>query len=238
MTTRPVIEPYGVVDALDTIANLLVISNSTQSMLFNVVDVQFSTAIQLQRDMLAKLNDILTKLNHVEVDSYVNVRIVDELGALALPATIATGLLVSAVVSGPVPITSTGTLSVNVVNTPDVVISGVPSVNVANVPIAVNVTNTPNVAVVGTVDVAGTVDAQTRLYDSHNDTWDRALGWKVAHTTHQEGGGVGKVTDSIPGLVAINAIGGSDLSLSSTLSMATTANALVGVGTAIDVKSV
>jgi len=52
---------------------------------------------------------IYAKLSHVEIDSYVNVRVVDEFGVDPLPATVATGLLVSAFANG--------TFDVNVLNT-------------------------------------------------------------------------------------------------------------------------
>lgn len=48
-----------------------------------------------------KLSDIYDRLHHVEVDSYVNVRVMDITGELPLPASEVSGLLVSAYAAGP-----------------------------------------------------------------------------------------------------------------------------------------
>jgi hypothetical protein len=50
-------------------------------------------------------------LKHVEVDSYVNVRVVDDLGVIPIPATALTGLLVSAFAGGTVPVNIQGVVT-------------------------------------------------------------------------------------------------------------------------------
>lgn len=71
--------------------------------------------IQGINDKLTHVSDqldlIYARLEHVKVDSFVNVRIMDDLGALPVPATIATGLLVSA-------FASEDALPVSIVGTP------------------------------------------------------------------------------------------------------------------------
>lgn len=57
------------------------------------------------------LESIYTRLHDVIIDSFVNVRVMDEFGALPITATAGTGLLVSAFASAP-------TIDVNVINSP------------------------------------------------------------------------------------------------------------------------
>ncbi len=57
--------------------------------------------VALQTTANTTLTNIYDRLEHVKVDSFVNVRVVDELGELPLPATTLTGLLVSFVADTP-----------------------------------------------------------------------------------------------------------------------------------------
>jgi len=144
----------------------------------------FASSLQLLGQINDNLNtvnthlvDIFDRLHHVEVDSYVNVRIMDELGDLPIPSTIATGLLVS-VFAGEVPTVNVGTVggtvliagNVNVTSftstTPipiegHVLVDNFPAtqqiagnVNVTNNPLAVSIVGTPAVSISGTPTVS------------------------------------------------------------------------------------
>lgn len=70
------------------------------------------------------LTSIYDRLEHVKVDSFVNVRVMDDLGALPIPSTELTGLLVSAYASGtPAPVAVVGTVPVTVDGTVPVTVT-------------------------------------------------------------------------------------------------------------------
>lgn len=101
---------------------------------------QLVTLVTTSNDRLQQLitasNDIYARLEHVKVDSYVNVRVMDDTGEFPVLSTVA-GLQVLAIPGGNFPVVG-GPFDVNVTNSPDV-----------------NVTNT--VAVSGNVGINGTV---------------------------------------------------------------------------------
>jgi hypothetical protein len=128
----PVVYPLGVNDKLDTLASKL-----------DTLAGKLDTIAGLLGPAGTNLYD---RLQHVKVDSFVNVRVMDALGLDPIPSTVGTGLLVSAFVGAGVQ------HHVIVDNAPHVVVdSG--SVDVANVPHTI-VDNT--VSVIGSVGVNNT----------------------------------------------------------------------------------
>lgn len=125
------------------------------------------------------LTDIKNGLEHVKIDSFVDVRVMDELGDLPIPSTVATGLLVSAFASGG------PTLSVDVINpylnvvvnnssgTGAIPASSIDGLKTYNPSVQrVEVTAQP-IAVSGTVNVGNVVDVSGSSVTIANTISDR-----------------------------------------------------------------
>jgi hypothetical protein len=164
----------------------------------------------------SNLQLIYERLEHVEIDSFVNVRVMDETGELPLPATEVTGLLVSAfatpvvqhviVDSGNVGVSGTPANPVYVATTPfePFVIDSSTPVNVnlvSPIPLpieghvvvdsgSINVNNSPLV-------VSGTVNSNSYLTNVENSGWEPALGYHPSTVSWL--GVSGDVTTSVGG---------------------------------------
>lgn len=145
--------------------------------------------------MLGKLENIYVRLHDVKIDSYVDVRVLDDLGALPIPATVATGLLVSAFASEADPIHAivTGTVNAHVLDMPDVtigndpltvhvdnpvnsvIVTSLPNVTVSNDSLTVHVDNT-SLTVTGSVAVTGSVSSHNYVKEVASGNWSPALG--------------------------------------------------------------
>jgi len=162
-----------------------------------------------------KLDSIYSRLEHIKVDSFVNVRVMDEFGITAIPATVLTGLLVSGFVAG-------GPLDVKVVN--DALSPGVLKVNVINdaafpvevgngvgFPLHVQLTPSPTHVIVdsGSIVVSGvphvvvddgTISARAQVFcnnvvsGSGLPGWESLLGHRVQVVQAYETGGTAPVT--------------------------------------------
>lgn len=122
-----------------------------------------------------KLTDIYNRLEHVKVDSYVNVRIMDSEGALPLEADVLSGLLVKAAFSFP----PGDSLPVSIVGQPietklvDVTATSSLPVNLVE---AFDSLEYAPVLVTNTVTVDGAVDARNQVFNVNHSAWDRQLG--------------------------------------------------------------
>lgn len=184
----------------------------TPSILSVLQEIAANTAATSTKldEVITRLGQVYDRLEHVKVDSYVNVRVVDELGIAPVPCTEATGLLVSAVLATedalPVAVVNPF-LSVHVDNVPHVEVDGIVYVDVNNVA-HVNVDNIPHVVVDNTVAVSGDVYADLRLKNAFSGLWQDALGFGVTETLYWK--------DSTPyigtqsGVVTMSAVGGNN----------------------------
>jgi hypothetical protein len=166
----------------------------------------------------SNLQLIYERLEHVEIDSFVNVRVMDETGDLPIPSTIATGLLVSAfagpgvqhviVDSGNVGVSGTPANPVYVATTPFE-----PFVIDSSTPVNVNVFSPIPLPIEGhvivdsgsshvTVDnsslvVSGTINSNNYLTNVENSAWEPALGYHPSTVSWTAVGG--DVTTSVGG---------------------------------------
>lgn len=148
-------------------------------------------------------NSIYDRLEHVKVDSYVNVRVVDDTGVFPLPATVLTGLLVSAVVgegvqhhvivdNAPHVVVDSGAIAISniphtIIDSGSVAISNVPHTVVDSGSVAIN--NVPHVVVdsLPAITISGnpTVYARLQAWDCVNKNWNAVRGY--GHTRFRVG---------------------------------------------------
>jgi len=182
----------AVVDILgqsDINAYLSTIVSTLNSVVTNIQQTNADLA-----QLYAQLTHIYDRLEHVKVDSYVNVRVVDEAGLLPVPCTEATGLLVTAYAANPEHV-----VLVNVQN-PDlpVTISGTVDVNVTNTELPITIT--------GPVDANITndmVNVSNHLFDIATELWKPAPGFapeKVGFAQNEDFVSFNNWTDANPAL--------------------------------------
>jgi hypothetical protein len=191
-------------------------------------------SIRLQTIMANDLNtlvttthDILEGLKHVEVDSFVNVRVMDELGELPIPSTIATGLLVSAFAGG---VTINGKVAVFTEPADQLNIGMKTTDNpvfvrtltrdylniTANPPLDVNLINPNPVPVTGSVTVnsitnpivvssiTNPVDSRIYVRDARTGTWNSMPGETTNQYRTLTGGVVKTVNVPFPATIPFN----------------------------------
>jgi len=153
-TAVPIFDLYDRINLDDSLLQIISLLNDIKTGLLNVVVTNVQHVDKIDHVVL------VDKLK--ELDSFVDVRIIDEFGLVPLPATVATGLLVSAYAAGPFPVTVSGLVDVTgsqvyVTNNP-LVVTTIGTVDVTGSD--VNVVNTPNVNVVNNplpVSISGTI---------------------------------------------------------------------------------
>lgn len=150
-----------------------------------------NSELALLSSLASKLDNIYSRLEHVKVDSYVNVRLMDITGELPVPCDDITGLLVSAYA---VP----GGMDVNVVNSfvPCVPAGGVLPVYVDNTAVPVTIDNMPHVVVdsgdisvdnvVHVVVDSGTVATQPQVKIVGTSSWVDQVGLQPSNLVIQD----------------------------------------------------
>ncbi len=178
---------------------------------------------QTLQDIKSLLSNIYDRLEHVKVDSFVNIRVMDEFGAAPVPCTEATGLLVSAFAGdAPLPVLvknpttdpvnatlvggSGGSLDVNVTNSDlPVSISGTVSTSVTNVPHVI--VNSGSIGISsGSVSIAGIPVVRPQVKDAWSGTWADLLGFKPARSSYYRNGSEFDGTQTGAALLATTAL--------------------------------
>jgi hypothetical protein len=240
----PVVDVYGFRDYASVfnesfdamVATLNVMSTTLDSILtalntLNTTTTSISTVVtEIKTDTGAlhtDLTNIYSRQHDTQISSFVDVRLKDEFGVGSLPATVLTGLTVTALglsnplpvtVDGTVPVTlssidtavATGTLlpvtlgsvgsSVPAGNQVPVLVSGTVPVSVTNV---VPVSGSVDVTASTAIPVSGTVAAQCYLNDVQAGSWVPELGFSPAQTWKQFDGTITAYVVS-PGAVSLS----------------------------------
>jgi len=148
---------YGYRDGVAETNSLLTTISGTLTTISDTLTAGFSS-LEMKLDTVnGHLTDIYDRLEHIKVDSYVNVRVVDEFGIAAIPCTEFTGLLVSAVVANPLPVSVDGTVPVTITSQPILV---APSPTSPPFP----------------TEVFNTVSVNPNVFDVISQTWRSAAG--------------------------------------------------------------
>lgn len=178
------------IKSLITITNELLTTTNTLLTDSKTILGELKTNSDTANTLLGEIKD---GLSHVKVDSYVNVRVVDEFGLAPVPCTEITGLLVSAFAGpGGPPAVSIVNPYLNVVINNSAGTAAIPSddtfglkifgeVEVSSiVPItgAVSITNTP-LPVTGETTITGPVDARIHM----RDCFTSSLPWRPVFGT-------------------------------------------------------